>query len=30
VEETGKWLFVYRRQPDDAWKFHWITFNSNV
>jgi len=29
-EETGKWLFVYRRQPDDAWKFHWITFNSNV
>jgi uncharacterized protein (TIGR02246 family) len=30
VEETGKWLFVYRRHPDDAWKFHWITFNSNV
>jgi len=29
VEETGKWLFVYRRQPDGTWKFHWITFNSN-
>jgi len=29
VGETGKWLFVYRRQPDDTWKFHWITFNSN-
>ena len=29
VEETGKWLFIYRRQPDGAWKFHWITFNSN-
>ena len=29
VEETGKWLFVYRLQPDGTWKFHWITFNSN-
>ena len=29
VGETGKWLFVYRRQPDGSWKFHWITFNSN-
>jgi len=29
VEETGKWLFVYRRQPDGTWKYHWITFNSN-
>ena len=29
VGETGKWLFVYRREPDGAWKFHWITFNSN-
>jgi uncharacterized protein (TIGR02246 family) len=29
VGETGKWLFVYRRQPDGTWKFHWITFNSN-
>ncbi|MGE5375462.1 MAG: YybH family protein [Bacteroidota bacterium] len=29
VLETGKWLFVYRRQPDGAWKYHWITFNSN-
>ena len=29
VEETGKWLFIYRRQPDGSWKFHWITFNSN-
>jgi len=28
-EETGKWLFVYRRQPDRTWKFHWVTFNSN-
>jgi uncharacterized protein (TIGR02246 family) len=29
VEETGKWLFVYRRQPDGTWKYHWIIFNSN-
>jgi uncharacterized protein (TIGR02246 family) len=29
VEETGKWLFVYRRLPDGSWKFHWIIFNSN-
>ena len=29
VEETGKWLFVYHRQPDGSWKYHWITFNSN-
>jgi uncharacterized protein (TIGR02246 family) len=27
--ETGKWLFVYRRQPDGSWKYHWTTFNSN-
>jgi uncharacterized protein (TIGR02246 family) len=29
VEETGKWLFIFRRQPDGTWKYHWITFNSN-
>lgn len=29
VEETGKWLFIYRRQPNGSWKYHWITFNSN-
>lgn len=29
MEETGKWLFIYRRQPDGTWKYHWITFNSN-
>lgn len=29
VGETGKWLFVYHRQPDGTWKFHWVTFNSN-
>ena len=28
--ETGKWLFVYQRQPDGTWKFHWVTFNSNA
>jgi uncharacterized protein (TIGR02246 family) len=27
--ETGKWLFVYRRQSDGTWKYHWITFNTN-
>jgi uncharacterized protein (TIGR02246 family) len=27
--ETGKWLFIFRRQPDGTWKYHWITFNSN-
>jgi uncharacterized protein (TIGR02246 family) len=30
LEETGKWVFVYRRQADGIWKFHWITFNSNA
>ena len=29
VEETGKWLFVYRQQPNGTWKYHWITFNGN-
>ena len=29
VEESGKWLFIYRRQPDGTWKYHWIAFNSN-
>ncbi|HEX9389297.1 MAG TPA: DUF4440 domain-containing protein [Anaerolineales bacterium] len=29
MEEPGKWLFIYRRQPDGTWKYHWITFNSN-
>jgi uncharacterized protein (TIGR02246 family) len=29
MEETGKWLFVYRQQPDGTWKYHWVTFNSN-
>ena len=29
MEETGKWLFIYRRQPDGTWKYHWIAFNSN-
>ncbi len=29
VEETGKWLFIYRQQPDGTWKYHWIIFNSN-
>jgi uncharacterized protein (TIGR02246 family) len=29
VEETGKWLFLFRRQPDGTWKYHWSTFNSN-
>jgi len=27
--ETGKWLFIFRRQPDGTWKYHWSTFNSN-
>jgi uncharacterized protein (TIGR02246 family) len=30
VEETGKWLFIYRQQPDGTWKYHWITFNGNT
>jgi uncharacterized protein (TIGR02246 family) len=29
VEETGKWLFIFRRQTDGTWKYHWSTFNSN-
>ena len=27
--EPGKWLFVYRQQPDGTWKFLWTTFNRN-
>ena len=27
--ETGMWLFIFRRQTDGTWKYHWITFNSN-
>jgi len=27
--EPGKWLFVYRQQPDGIWKFLWTTFNRN-
>jgi uncharacterized protein (TIGR02246 family) len=27
--ETGKWLFIYRQQPDGTWKYHWTTFNRN-
>jgi uncharacterized protein (TIGR02246 family) len=29
VGEPGKWMFVYRREPDGAWKFHWVIFNRN-
>jgi uncharacterized protein (TIGR02246 family) len=29
VGEAGKWMFVYRQQPDRTWKYHWVTFNSN-
>jgi uncharacterized protein (TIGR02246 family) len=30
VGETGKWQFIYRRQRDGSWKYHWIIFNSNA
>jgi len=26
----GKWLAVYRRQPDGSWKYFWSTSNSNA
>lgn len=29
TQAEEKWLFVYRRQSDGNWKFHWTTFNSN-
>src|SRR5215216_1149613 len=29
VEETGKWLFIFRRQTNGTWKYLWSTFNSN-
>jgi len=29
VEEIGKRLFIFRRQPRGTWKYHWSTFNSN-
>lgn len=28
-EATSKWMFVYQKQPDGNWKFHWVSFNSN-
>lgn len=27
--ETGKWLFIFHRQPDGTWKYHWSTFNTD-
>jgi uncharacterized protein (TIGR02246 family) len=29
VQETGKWMATYRRQPDGSWKYFWSTYNSN-
>src|SRR5690349_9701842 len=29
VEETGKWISVYRREADGTWMYHWSTYNSN-
>ena len=26
---TGKWLGIYRREPDGAWKYFWSTSNSD-
>jgi uncharacterized protein (TIGR02246 family) len=28
-EATSKWMFVYHKQADGTWKFHWVSFNSN-
>ena len=28
-EATSKWVFVYRRGADDAWRFHWVMFNGD-
>ena len=27
--DIGKWMAVYRREPDGSWKFYWSTYNSN-
>ncbi len=29
-EATSKWVFVYRRHAEDSWRFHWVSFNSDV
>jgi uncharacterized protein (TIGR02246 family) len=29
LEATSKWMFVYHKQADGTWKFHWVSFNSN-
>ena len=28
-EATSKWMFVYHKQADGTWKFHWVSFNSD-
>ena len=29
LEATSKWMFVYHKQADGSWKFHWVSFNRN-
>jgi uncharacterized protein (TIGR02246 family) len=29
VQDFGKWMAAYRRQPDGSWKYFWSTYNSN-
>lgn len=29
IQEFGKWMATYRREPDGSWKYLWSTYNSD-
>ena len=29
VQQHGKWMATYSKQPDGSWKYLWSTYNSN-
>lgn len=29
IQQNGKWMATYVKQPDGSWKYLWSTYNSN-
>jgi uncharacterized protein (TIGR02246 family) len=29
IQEFGKWMATYRKEPDGSWKYFWSTYNSD-
>ena len=29
IEDTGTWLAIFKSQPDGAWKYAWLMWNSD-